>query len=207
MKVCRKGQRGYTMLEVLAVATISSVLAVGGAPMLKSWQTNLANRASQDQFTEALEGARALAIASGQNVTLCASDNGRHCNTNDWSGGWIIYQKAMEDSVREEDSGLLVLHNYRLENIDSTLRVFDERLKPVNEISFNPNGFNAHDEKAIATLCTVRSQLPIAILVERSGHVHRSHQWFDQLSNELAQSSGQPVADLQQSLCQFEYQG
>ncbi len=207
MKVCRRRQRGYTMLEVLGVAMISSILAVGGAPLIESWNNSLANRASQDQLTEALESARAVAIASGQSATLCASSNGRECNSTDWSDGWIIYQKATYESGLKEDGGLLVLENYRLEDIDSTLRVFNERLVPVSQISFNTSGFNAHDEKAIATLCTVKQKQPVAILVERSGHVHRSIDWFGQMSGELARSTGQAPVDLQQRVCQSEYQG
>lgn len=207
MKVCTRRQRGYTMLEILGVATISSILAVGGAPLIESWQYSQASRASQDRLTESLESARALAIASGQNVTLCASNNGRECNGKDWSGGWIIYQKATKESGSHEEGGLLVLDNYRLEDIDSTLRVFNERLMPVSQISFNTNGFNAQDEKAIATLCTVKHQQPVAILVERSGHVHRSIDWFGQMSDELARSTGQTPVDLQQRVCQSEYQG
>ena len=101
--------RGFTLVELLVVMTISAILIAAGVPAMQ-W-TIARNRISDatNQLLSHLEYARMEASRRGNTVSLCRSTNPNAalaalaCSSaatattdgNDWAAGWIVFEKVL----------------------------------------------------------------------------------------------------------------
>lgn len=98
--------RGFTLIEVLVVLTISAILVAMAVPMFQAMiQSNRISGAANSTLSS-MDLARSEAIRRGNNVTICrsatANDATPVCsssaaggfNGNDWAAGWIVFAKA-----------------------------------------------------------------------------------------------------------------
>lgn len=94
----RGGQRltrGFTLIEVLVVVTISVVLAMVAAPSFK--YIFLSNKLATytNDFVASTQVARSEAIKRNQVVRLCRSADGATCaGSGTWQQGWIVFADA-----------------------------------------------------------------------------------------------------------------
>lgn len=164
------GQRGFTLLEVMATAAVAGLLALASKPMLQDFHKGGSSEL-RAQWQQTLNKARIAAIASGQPVTVCASVSGTACDGPDWASGWVVLQTAMSTQDRQ------VVESYLLEDKSGELRVFDERLRKANRIEFSGRGFNARDTRTISMVCETKKADSVAIVIERSGRIYSSVHW------------------------------
>lgn len=91
---------GITTMELLIVLTVLSILLTLAVPVLGEIIQRNRLAADASLFTLDLAFARSEAIKRRQAVTVCTSANGQTCaNTEDWSGGWIIFSDPAGDAV------------------------------------------------------------------------------------------------------------
>lgn len=175
------GQRGFTLFELVTAATVASLLALAGGPLLAQLQDD--SGTTRLRWQSALQQARVTAIASGAPVIVCASNDGTRCDSEDWRTGWLVYQTATDSADRQ------VLESYLPEDKSGELQVFDERLRKADRIEFNGLGFSAGDTRTISTVCNEQEASPVAVVIERSGRIHSSTHW----TRLQLQTSMQPV--------------
>jgi len=85
--------KGFTIFQVLTVVTLIGILATVAAPSYRAIGANRAAVALRNDFVSTLRLARAEAIRTGNNTSICPI-NATHdgCNPiNDWRGGWIAF--------------------------------------------------------------------------------------------------------------------
>lgn len=99
-------ERGFTMVEVLVVLTISAILLAMAIPSFQAMiQSNRISSATNSMLA-AMDLARSEAVRRGGVVTVCRSLNAEAPNpacssnagggyaNNDWASGWIVFAKA-----------------------------------------------------------------------------------------------------------------
>lgn len=170
MSIKRARQSGFTFIEVMAVMAASGLLAVMGLPMINDLKTQSAANGAQKMFAEALAQARTHAVSQGEVVSMCGSSDGRVCNSDSWSDGWLIY--SGNDSSISSDK---IISAYQFEDANYALQVFDEKWQSVNQIQFDTQGFNLAQQRLAAAICVPGLDAKIdAVLVERTGRVRLS---------------------------------
>ncbi len=178
------GQRGFTLLECMATATVAGVLALASGPLLQDFNSGNPTEV-EAHWQRTLNEARAAAISAGAPVTVCASVSGTECDGENWDAGWVVLQAASATADRQ------VLESYLLEDKSGELQVFDERLRKANRIEFNGRGFNGRDIRTISTVCDASGLASNAVVIERSGRIYSSTHWA-QLQVQ-SQSPSKPV--------------
>lgn len=96
-------QKGFTMIEALIVFAIIAVLAAMAAPSFGRMLAKSRLNASVNEFRESFNLAMREAVQKKHNVQLCPSEDGKVCssNVNDFSYGWIIYDKTADTVIRD----------------------------------------------------------------------------------------------------------
>lgn len=92
---CRR-QAGLTLLECLAVVTLSGLLLALAVPRLANVASSLAVYQARSQLTGAIERARLMAVQRGLPVTLCPLGNGGRCS-NDWHRQLVVFADPAAD--------------------------------------------------------------------------------------------------------------
>mgnify|MGYP000050072360 CR=1 FL=1 len=90
-------RQGFSLIELLvAVAVLSIVLAMA-VPSLSQTRRSNEVKTVQSQLLNDLTRARGEAITRGNQVSLCASSDGLHCD-GVW-GGWLTFEGAVPAST------------------------------------------------------------------------------------------------------------
>lgn len=99
-----KTQRGWTLIELMAVAAIAAILlgfalpGIGGA--LEASRASAARAA----LLASLASAGTRAGITGTRAVLCPSLDGEHCSDDpDWSRGWLVFLDS--NASRELEGG------------------------------------------------------------------------------------------------------
>jgi len=108
--------RGFTLIEMLAVLTISAILVALALPSFRSIIRSSQISSTSNDLLAAVDLARSEAIRRNVNVSICRSLDSQavapSCSSaaangyaaNDWSSGWITFAKAagnVNDAVIE----------------------------------------------------------------------------------------------------------
>jgi type IV fimbrial biogenesis protein FimT len=95
-----KKYSAFTLLEVLITVAIISVLALVAFPSFTSYSQNSAMVANTSALLGSLKLARSEAITRGNRVSICASEDGSSCSSNDrWEDGWVMWVDASSDNT------------------------------------------------------------------------------------------------------------
>jgi type IV fimbrial biogenesis protein FimT len=98
--------RGFTVIEVLVVLTISAILVAMAVPSFQAMIQNNRISSASNSFIATLDIARSEAIRRNWSVTVCRSTNANAPNptcsnaaagnyaANDWASGWIVFAVA-----------------------------------------------------------------------------------------------------------------
>ena len=85
--------RGFTLVELLISASIFTVVASSGFPVLYSMLQQQRLHTASYTFTSALATARIEAVKNSRPATLCVSIDGITCeeDSGDWEQGFLVY--------------------------------------------------------------------------------------------------------------------
>src|SRR5688500_10011107 len=99
-----KSQRGWTLIELVAVLLILGVVCGFAASAVGGTIEASRSAAARSALLESLRSASSRAAIVGMHGVLCPSVDGLHCrNEPDWSDGWLVFLDA--NGSREFEGG------------------------------------------------------------------------------------------------------
>jgi len=127
----RQKMLGVTLYELLMTLALVGIVAASGLPAFDRMLAKSRQAIEINALFHALHLARKESIMRRRVVSLCPSQDGRHCATGtDWSAGWIMFENSDRDSPPQVDSGEFVLRTHRVSGevqIDANRRGFTLR--------------------------------------------------------------------------------
>ena len=163
---------GFTLIELLVTLAIAAILAGFAAPGFTSFIKDNRLSSQINTLIGTIHLARAEAANRRQVITLCASDNGSNCNTNNWEQGWILFTDADIDAVIDSADDDTLLHYQEPLAGGNTLRASGFSGTNLGRLQFSITGFVlANDpQSGTFTLCDDRgNSYAKAIVVNISG--------------------------------------
>ena len=129
-------QSGFTLTELMIVATIVAILLGIGLPSFKYVTTSNRMSSEVNSLLGDMQYARSEAVREGQTVTVCASTDGATCAggvTPAWQSGWIVFSDANgNQTVDATDVVLRVKNRFGGQDTFSAA---------VGAVTFNREGF------------------------------------------------------------------
>ncbi len=106
--------RGFTLIEMIIALSIVAILAAVAIPSFAAIQQSAARRTALNNFWHAIFLARSEAVKRNAVIALCKSNNGQTCDndSDDWSGGWIVFDNLDHDEPAQRDTNEPVLQVY-----------------------------------------------------------------------------------------------
>lgn len=109
---CKLHYHGFSLVELLITLAIMSILLAAATPAFVSMVREDRLASEINLLLADIHLARLEAINRNQDVVLCRSADGRHCEPSstmhaDWSIGWIVYVNPDQDKQRDPDELLL----------------------------------------------------------------------------------------------------
>ena len=86
-------QRGFTLIEALAVVIVASVLVTAAVPAVQDFVIRTRMSTEVNTFVASLYLARSDAVKQLRNVNLCPVDANGNCEpgNDNWEQGWKVY--------------------------------------------------------------------------------------------------------------------
>jgi prepilin-type N-terminal cleavage/methylation domain-containing protein len=188
--------RGFTLVEVMVVMTISAILIAMALPSFRTMIRSSEISSATNSVVAGLDIARSEAIRRNNVVTMCRSADaatpnpscssavsGTYAN-NDWAVGWVVFAKAPGNNVTTtvEAGDEVILRQAPFQNAAVERLTVVSSLANPQRWSFGPNGLriaNANDVEFIVDYRdpqvvqpTVLGRCMVANLTGR-GRVHR----------------------------------
>jgi prepilin-type N-terminal cleavage/methylation domain-containing protein len=164
-------ERGFTMVEVLVVMTISAILLALAIPSFERLlRTNRVSSATNSMLA-ALDLARSEAIRRSGVVTVCRSTNADAPNPacssaaaggyadNDWASGWIVFAKAPVNVLNLgtlEANDELILRQTPFQAMAQQRLIMESTLANNQWRAYGPRGLNAGGANEITLFIDVR---------------------------------------------------
>ena len=164
-------ERGFTMVEVLVVMTISAILLAMAIPSFERlMRTNRVSSATNSMLA-ALDLARSEAIRRSGVVTVCRSTNADAPNPacssaaaggyadNDWASGWIVFAKAPANVLNLgtfEANDELILRQTPFQAMAQQRLIMESTLANNQWRAYGPRGLNAGGANEITLFIDVR---------------------------------------------------
>lgn len=168
----RPGNRGFTLVEMLAVLAILSTLLLMAAPSFRSVIQNNRLLTESHSLRAALNNARSEAVTQQTFVTFCRSEDGATCS-GDWSDGYIAFTDHDGDGMvdeAEEPPGDPADEIFLVAQTD-TLGVTITYSNGLNRVRYDSMGF-VRDFSGTLELCDERGPLHAkGLIISRVGHV------------------------------------
>jgi len=142
-----RGQRGFTLLELLTTISIVAILTAIAVPSFDYLNNRRITQTQVENLQRALALARQTALAKNRQVALCPSLDGNACaNSQDWSSGYLVFIDANENEAFDVAAGdVPVEFIYGVRNVagQSTSGSLRHRLvADTTSLQFNAAGFN-----------------------------------------------------------------
>jgi len=131
-----RGQRGFNMLELMVVMAVATIVLSVGVPSFSQMSMSNSMVSQTNALVNTLNTARAEALKTNLQVTVCKSDDNAACtNGLNWQDGWIAFIDVNADGVRGGADEILLWSHPGLDGAATlTSAAFD------NFIAFAPNG-------------------------------------------------------------------
>lgn len=104
--------RGFTLLELMVALAIAGVLLAIATPTFQRQRAMVSLRSASTQTLSSLHLARRLALARGQSITVCPSDDGLRCAFG--SPQWLMFANGESGTANRLESGDQLLRRWRL---------------------------------------------------------------------------------------------
>ena len=99
-------QRGFTILELMAVVVITGILLSVGLPSFQTLMFNNRITSQLNLFSSSLALARSEAVRANQRVVVCPSTDGATCiDDPNWENGWITFIDRNANFQVNDDGG------------------------------------------------------------------------------------------------------
>jgi type IV fimbrial biogenesis protein FimT len=103
-----RGQRAFTLIELLITMALAAVVLALGVPMLRDVIRNNRLAATVNEFVGALQLARSESIKRGVRVTLCKSANGTSCASGGgYEQGWIVFVDPNDNATVDAGEAII----------------------------------------------------------------------------------------------------
>jgi type IV fimbrial biogenesis protein FimT len=101
-------QKGWSLLETLAVVAVLSLLLLLAVPSLQVWPREQRLQAQAKEFMHTLQWARSQALVLRKRVTVCTSADGQTCaRTGGWQQGWLVFEDANANAAVDAGERIL----------------------------------------------------------------------------------------------------
>ncbi|MBL8300258.1 MAG: GspH/FimT family pseudopilin [Rhodanobacteraceae bacterium] len=104
-----KQQRGFNLVEIVAVLSVAMIALGAGLPLLSSLHAGLQQRTAINQWMATLASARVAAIERSSNVVACPSRGDTCAATSFWQDGWIVFEDGNRNAQRETGEPILLV--------------------------------------------------------------------------------------------------
>jgi prepilin-type N-terminal cleavage/methylation domain-containing protein len=158
--------RGFTLVEVMVVITISVILVAMALPSFRTMIRSNEISSATNTLVAGLDLARSEAIRRNTVVTMCRSVDAATPNpncsnavsgnfaNNDWAVGWVVFAKAPGNAVNTaiEAGDEIILRQAPFQNAAVERLIVGSSLANPQRWSFGPNGLriaNANDVEFI----------------------------------------------------------
>ena len=106
-----RGQRGFTVVELMVTLSIVGILVAAAAPGYQDWVATTRLNSHTNEFVTALHYARSEAIKRNVAVSVCKSASGTGCvTTNTWAQGWIVFVDVDASGTYDTGDSILRVH-------------------------------------------------------------------------------------------------
>ncbi len=136
--------KGYSLIELLIVVAMVGILAALSAPAFQDTIEATNTNSQIKVMLTTLNLARSEAIKRGQDVSICASNDGADCDEDDWSEGWIVFVDNNGDAdgtAGSVDGGDVIIRVFDALGAASTLTSTTD-LYSYNSLGFSATGGN-----------------------------------------------------------------
>lgn len=161
----RRTAAGFTLIELLVCLAIVAFLAMQATPGIAEWRARKAADGLIRELLNAVDMARAHAIAGNVTVTFCRSIDGATCSGN-WRDGSMLFTDANADRVINGNDR--VLSRLAALPVDGTLefRSFQNR----QYLQINSRGFTLY-QNGNFTYCPANGDARLArqLIISLSG--------------------------------------
>jgi len=106
-----KASRGFTLLEILVVLSITAIIVAFATPSFMNIMANNRVAAASSELLLTLNMAKNEAIKTGQSTILCKSSDASQCDINTtWNTGWLLFNDLNND--RQVDDGDKIIRTH-----------------------------------------------------------------------------------------------
>ncbi len=157
-------ERGFTLVELLAVLAVAAVLAAMALPAMVALRENWGTQEALHSLTLSLARARIAAVVRGQPVTVCPSSDGRTCRSDlVWDEGWITYADPDRSDQPLDDGQRLWVE----QKTGSALAIRSTRGR--HRIRFQPTGFSGGYNASLRICSRRRAELVGSLVLNMAG--------------------------------------
>ncbi len=103
-----RGRRGFSLIELMVALATSAVLLGLAVPSFAGLVRETRLSTVANELHAAIFYTRSEAIKRGRRVTICTSADGQSCTAGiGWHSGWIVFDDANGNGLREPNETLL----------------------------------------------------------------------------------------------------
>ena len=135
---------GFTVIELMITVALAAVILTLGVPAFQGLMERNQLASNINSFVSSLALARSEAVKRKQTTTVCASNDGSTCITNNsgYESGWMVFVESVSaNGVRENDEEILWVH----EALDTNMTLrgnsnFQNNIRFISSGRSNGNG-------------------------------------------------------------------
>ena len=99
---------GFTLIELIFTTAILAVLMSISAPPLGRLIDGSRSRGAHSALVASLNLARGISVSTHHHVIVCPSKDHLRCDDDIWwQSGWIVFEDANQNNLRDDDEPLL----------------------------------------------------------------------------------------------------